>query len=89
MTRRLAQGLTDAAPRAWRPAELYQLYCRGFQDGAGRRAMRVERGADTEAYQRGYRDGQVAGRKAATAYAAEVGYEPTVLRTQGEPSGSG
>ncbi len=26
---------------------------------------------------------EVAGRTAATAYAAEVGYEPTVLRTQG------
>jgi hypothetical protein len=69
----------------------YIAYSRGVFDGAGRKPMRPEYGppddigppsAVKEAYARGYADGQRMTREVISAYAAEIGYTPTILRAQ-------
>ena len=57
-TFRLAQGLTDPAPREWTPQhEKYMLYVRGFRDGAGTHAIRPDHEGHPS-YDRGYQDGR-------------------------------
>lgn len=66
--------------REWTPHERYMLYSRGFKDGAGVKAMRK----DCEglgAYERGYDEGRRSLNQHVGAYAKEIGYIPTVLRT--------
>lgn len=69
--------------REWTPHERYMLYSRGFRDGAGGRPIDTER-EGLGAYDRGYKDGHTARCKAMKDYAEEIGYEPTILRLQGE-----
>lgn len=73
---RLAKGF-DGTEREWSPSERYQLFVRGFRDGAAVHAMRH---AGLGAYDRGYAAGQQARRMATSSYANEIGYEPTILR---------
>jgi len=65
--------------REWKPCELYQLYARGFRDGAGTKPMRKDH-MGLEPYDRGYTDGVAAVRAACSAEAKRLEYEPTVLR---------
>lgn len=77
--KRLAKGI-DGIERPWTPHERYMLYCRGFRDGAGIKAMSDEcKGLDD--YDRGYADGCKARSGAAARFAKKIGYKPTVLRT--------
>jgi hypothetical protein len=80
---RLAQGITDKVPREWLPPERARLYLRGFRDGASICAMREDHRGLVD-YQRGYADGCKARQEHCAAFAAEVGYVPNILRTQGE-----
>jgi hypothetical protein len=85
---RLAKGF-DGKEREWSPSERYQLYARGFRDGAAVHAMKHP---GLGAYERGYAEGQQARRMATTSYAREIGYEPTILRAEqmpGKPEGGG
>lgn len=68
--------------RDWTARERYMLYVRGFRDGASVRAMRFP---GLGAYDLGYADGRAARHAAVEAYAKQIGYEPTVLRSA-EPS---
>lgn len=74
---RLPDGTT--IERDWYPHELYTLYVRGFRDGVGGKVQRKDH-EELLPYLRGYNDGITAVQAAATAYADEVGYEPSVLR---------
>lgn len=65
--------------RDWNASEKYQLFARGFRDGAGTRPMRKDH-MGLGPYDDGYRAGQEATRAATAAYAAKVGHSPTVLR---------
>ena len=69
--------------REWTPHERYMLFAKGFRDGAGVKAIDKER-EGLGAYDRGYDEGIKARREAVGAYAKEIGYEPTILRTQDE-----
>ena len=81
MTRpfRLAQGLTDSEPREWSAGEKYQLYIRGFKDGASARAVRDDHEGHPS-YDRGYEEGRSAANAAISTYAKEIGYTPNILR---------
>lgn len=63
--------------REWTPAEMYQLYFRGFRDGAGITAMRH---SGLPPYDRGYRDGKKARADACAVFAKEISYRPSILR---------
>lgn len=75
---RLAKG-RDGVERPWTVTECYQLYARGFRDGAGTRAMRSDH-VGLSVYDRGYADGCAATRAACTAYAKEIGHSASILR---------
>jgi len=64
--------------KTWTPAEAYQLYMRGFRDGASITAMKH---SGMEPYERGYKDGMLARHAACSKFATEVGYVPGILRT--------
>ncbi len=66
--------------REWSAHERYQLYMRGFRDGAGIKSMRDDH-IGLGAYDRGYGDGRDALHTDLDAYGKEVGHEPSVLRT--------
>lgn len=66
--------------RDWSAGERYQLYMRGFRDGAAIKAMRDDH-IGLGAYDRGYGDGRHALHVALDAYGKEVGHVPSVLRT--------
>lgn len=76
----------DGKEREWSPAEKFQLYSRGFRDGAATRAMRHE---GLGAYEVGYAEGRQSVRLAVDSYAKRVGYEPTILRTTATTPGAG
>lgn len=80
---RLAKSF-DGKEREWSPHEKYQLYARGFRDGAANHSMKHE---GLGSYDRGYADGIQARRMATSSYAREVGYEPTILRTEERKDG--
>ena len=65
--------------RPWTSGERYQLYRRGFRDGAGGRGVRHEC-EGLGAYDRGYAEGRATASAAISAYAQEIGYTPTILR---------
>lgn len=65
--------------REWSKSERYQLYARGFRDGAGTKAMRKDH-IGLGPYDRGYSDGIAATRAACNAEARRLAYEPTILR---------
>jgi hypothetical protein len=77
---RLAQTMGAAEGRQWTAHERYMLYCQGFRDGASTTAIRHSGFPD---YERGYGDGIGARGTATDAFAKEIGYKPTILRTQG------
>lgn len=85
MTAERDQGVT--VPEA-RPGELFMSYMRGWFAGAGRKAIdpkfsEHKTRPDIKAeYERGYRDGQAAGRAASAAASERIGYTPSVLRIQ-------
>lgn len=82
---RLSQSFNGAS-REWSPNEKYQLYVRGFRDGAAIRAMQHP---GLGAYELGYAEGQQSRRLAANSYAIRIGHEPTILRTaETTPTGS-
>ncbi len=72
--------------RDWNARERYQLYVRGFRDGAAVKAMRDDH-IGLGAYDRGYGDGRRALVLAAATYAEEVEYEPSILRAAAESEG--
>lgn len=63
------------------PRDKYMLYARGWRDGGACTSMKHP---DIEVYSRGYEDGSKARNDAITAYCKEIGYEPQILRAQGE-----
>lgn len=65
--------------RDWTPSERYQLFARGYRDGAGTKPMRADH-MGLGPYDNGYAQGQAATRAACAAYAAKVEYRPTILR---------
>lgn len=65
--------------RDWKPSEIYQLYCRGFRDGAGTKPMRKDH-MGLGPYDRGYAEGAQAARDACALEAKRLRYEPTILR---------
>ena len=65
--------------REWTVHERYMLYAAGFRAGAGMKAIDTTR-AGLGAYDRGFHDGRVAAGQAISAYAAEIGYTPSILR---------
>lgn len=70
----------DGVEHEWSPRERYMLFVRGFRDGCAVKAMRRDC-VGLGAYDRGYAEGRASANVAVAAYAAEIGYEPTVLRT--------
>lgn len=68
----------DGTEREWSAREKFQLYSRGFRDGAATRAVRHE---GLGAYELGYAEGRQSVRLAVDSYAKRIGYEPTILRT--------
>lgn len=76
--------------REFEPSEarsLYQLYLRGWRDGAAFRALDQELRKHPnekfrEAYERGYSEGRVALNAASEVASERYGYKPTMLRTQ-------
>lgn len=70
--------------REWSASERYQLFTRGFRDGAAIHAMRH---SGLGAYELGYAEGQRARGLAVDAYAKKVGHVPTVLRAAGSETG--
>jgi hypothetical protein len=75
---RLAKG-ADGKERPWTPEELFQLYMRGWRDGAGGHAMRKDHD-DILEYEHGYSDGRIAWGVAAARACKKLKYEPSVLR---------
>jgi ADP-ribose pyrophosphatase YjhB (NUDIX family) len=77
--------VTRGAPtqRDWTPSERYQLYLRGWKDGANIRAMDPF-SQEFPPYGRGYADGRRARSAAAEEYAKEIGHIPMVLRLAGD-----
>lgn len=75
----MANCPADDEPREWSNRAQYMLYTIGFGHGAALRAMR-EGCSGIEPYLRGYADGRRARTEAISAYAKELGYEPTILR---------
>lgn len=76
--KRLARG-PGGVERPWNERERYMLYSQGFRDGAACRSMDLKK-KGLGAYDRGYEEGRDAHGKAVAAYAAEIGYVPTILR---------
>lgn len=68
----------DGTKREWSSNEKYQLFVRGFRDGAAIHAMRHP---GLGAYELGYAEGQQARGRAVDAYAKKIGHVPTILRT--------
>lgn len=66
--------------RPWQANERYQLFARGFRDGAGTKPMRKDH-MGLGAYDRGYAEGVAATKAACAAYAKEVNYTPAILRS--------
>jgi hypothetical protein len=67
--------------RDWTVHERFQLFAKGFRSGAGVRA--IDPACEgLGAYDRGYDEGIQARRDAVDAYAKEIGYTPSILRTQ-------
>lgn len=67
--------------REWTPHERFMLFAKGFRSGAGVRA--IDPACEgLGAYDRGYDEGIQARRSAVDAYAKEIGYVPSILRTQ-------
>lgn len=60
------------------PAERYQLYCRGYSDGAAVRSIRHMEHPD---YMIGYEEGRIDRERRLREYAAFVGHKPTILRS--------
>lgn len=69
--------------REWSASERYQLYARGFRDGAATKPMRKDH-IGLGPYDRGYADGVKATRAACRREAKRLGYRPTVLRAAQE-----
>jgi hypothetical protein len=76
---RLSQPI-DGPPREWNERERYQLWRRGFRDGAGSAAKRHPGFVD---YERGWEEGAAARIAAGNKFAAEIGYAPSILRDDG------
>lgn len=61
-----------------KPAERYQLYSRGYADGACCRSVRH---LDEQDYMLGYEDGEIDRAKRLEQFAKEIGHTPAVLRS--------
>jgi hypothetical protein len=75
---RLAKG-SDGVERKWEPSELFQLYSRGWLDGANGAVMRPDH-LDVPEYSDGYVQGYRARGNALYKACKRLKYKPEVLR---------
>ena len=66
-------------PRNWMPVEKFQLYVRGFKDGAAG-IMKPQSNKDLPPYEAGYADGRRLLSQAAHVYARSINYKLSPLR---------
>ena len=78
MTFRKAKGI-DGAEREWTPGENYQMFARGWYDGAGSKPVRPDHEGHPE-YEAGFTDGVQAKYEALQRYCKRTGYAPEILR---------
>jgi hypothetical protein len=65
--------------KPWSPFELHNLYMRGWRDGAGTVAERLNH-SDMPEYSQGYKDGYAARSAAANKAAKRLKFKPNILR---------
>jgi hypothetical protein len=75
--------LAETDPRPLPPCSQSMLFHAGFRDGAGSRAMAHDR-QGFEAYKRGYAAGYHALGRACSTFNEAIGYQPSILRIQGD-----
>jgi len=75
---RLAKG-ADGKERPWQVNELYQLYMRGWRDGAGLKPMREDH-MDCPEYNEAYAEGGRARQRVSNKAVKRLGYKPGILR---------
>jgi len=83
---RRAQSL-GGVEREWTPAEKFQLYIRGFKDGAGARVQRIEE-SKLSFYREGYEAGDRARDRVIVGYAMKVGHDVSTMTLLREASES-